>query len=149
MSDKTKSKRVVARPDPESWSLDELMTLTEAAALFWPNGPLTVPSLRTAVRDGQLAVAKVAGKFLTTRRQIAEMSTCRYRDTARSTSADRKSGADGIMSAEDARAWLAGATPSPERRDGSAVGSRPRGGERKASPGGAGGRPSLPYKCHE
>lgn len=69
--------RVAARPDPDDWGKDELMTLPEAAALLWPNGPLTTHSLRVAVRDGMLAVAVVAGRHLTTRKAIAEMSTCR------------------------------------------------------------------------
>lgn len=54
-----------------------MMTLPEAAALLWPKGPLTTHSLRVAVRDGVLAVAVVAGRYLTTRKAIAEMSACR------------------------------------------------------------------------
>jgi hypothetical protein len=71
--------RVVRRPSPDDWSDDELMTLFEAAALFWPEGPLTVTSLRTAVRDEKLAVAEIAGKLLTTKTAIVEMSTCSIR----------------------------------------------------------------------
>lgn len=79
MSIKSKSPpaRVAARPDPKDWGEDELMTLPEAAALLWPEGPLTTHSLRVAVRDGVLAVAVVAGRYLTTRKAIAEMSSCR------------------------------------------------------------------------
>ena len=69
--------RVVQRPDPQQWTDDELMNLPEAAALFWPDGPLTVASLRTAIRDEQLAVAVIAGKFLTTKAAITAMSACR------------------------------------------------------------------------
>jgi len=43
-------RRVAARPDPQMWSPGELMTFAEAAALFWPDGPLTASSLRTAFR---------------------------------------------------------------------------------------------------
>jgi hypothetical protein len=69
--------RVAARSNPADWGQDELMSLPEAAALFWPQGPLGVTSLRTAHRNGQLAVAQIAGKFLTTRRSIEEMAkTC-------------------------------------------------------------------------
>lgn len=68
--------RIAARPDPQSWDDDELMSLAEAAALFWPAGPLTLASLRTAVRDGQLAVARIAGKFLTSKSAIRDMSAC-------------------------------------------------------------------------
>jgi hypothetical protein len=43
------------------------MTLAEAAAVFFPDGqPLTLRSLRTAAGTGALAIAKVAGKSLTT-----------------------------------------------------------------------------------
>lgn len=69
--------RVQARPDPAAWELDELMSLPEAAALFWPAGPLSTHSLRVAVRDGALPVTIVAGKILTTRRSVLSMSVCR------------------------------------------------------------------------
>ncbi len=58
--------RVADRPKPEEWTDDELLTLPEAAALFWPAGPITTNTLRTAGRDGTLAITKVAGKFFTT-----------------------------------------------------------------------------------
>ena len=44
--------RVAERPDPRDWDDYELLTLPEAAGLFWPRGPLTVATLRTAIRDG-------------------------------------------------------------------------------------------------
>lgn len=65
--------RVAARPDPTQWRLDEFLTLPEAAVLFWPDGPIKTASLRTAQRDGQLAVARVAGKVLTTRGAVEDM----------------------------------------------------------------------------
>jgi hypothetical protein len=68
--------RVRARPDPDAWGETELMTLAEAAALFWPNGPLTTTSLRTAVRDRRLDVAEIAGKILTNRLAIGRMCVC-------------------------------------------------------------------------
>ncbi len=40
--------RIVERPRVEEWTDDELMTLPEAAALFWPAGPITTNTLRTA-----------------------------------------------------------------------------------------------------
>jgi hypothetical protein len=70
-------RRVRQRPDPESWGLDELLTIPEAALLHWPQGPLTVTSLRTAIRDGQLAVAVIAGKFFTTRRHLSSATACK------------------------------------------------------------------------
>jgi hypothetical protein len=65
--------RVAARPNPAQWRADEFLTLAEAAILFWPDGPIRTASLRTAQRDGQLAVARVAGKVLTTRGAVEDM----------------------------------------------------------------------------
>lgn len=65
--------RVADRPRSEEWNDDELLTLPEAAALFWPNGPITTNTLRTAGRDGTLAITKVAGKFFTTPMAIRRM----------------------------------------------------------------------------
>jgi hypothetical protein len=61
------------------WSDDELMTLSEAASLFWPAGPLTTSSLRHAVSSGLLGVVEIAGKLLTNKMAIMQMSTCRPR----------------------------------------------------------------------
>jgi hypothetical protein len=44
--------RVRARPDPDQWSEDEVMTLIEATAVFFPQGPLTLSSLRRAAAAG-------------------------------------------------------------------------------------------------
>lgn len=65
--------RIAARPNPMEWSDDELLTLPEAAALFWPDGPITTNTLRTAGRDGTLTITKVAGKFFTTPMAIRRM----------------------------------------------------------------------------
>lgn len=75
----TMPERVRRRPNPEDWADDELMTLAEASALFWPDGPLTKTSLRTAVRDQLLEVAEIAGKLLTNKQAIGRMSECRPR----------------------------------------------------------------------
>jgi hypothetical protein len=69
--------RIAVRPNPGQWADDELLTLVEAAALFWPTGPLTTTSLCNAIRNRQLAYVAIAGKFLTTKVAIAEMSVCR------------------------------------------------------------------------
>ena len=74
--------RIAARPDPDQWGDDELLTLPEAAALFWPLGPLSVSSLRTAIKDGQLAYTEIAGKFLTTK---TRSHGCRSAARSRST----------------------------------------------------------------
>ena len=76
MGTKPDLSRVRERPDPDSWGEDELVTLAEAAELYWPQGPLCTASLRTAARDGQLAIAAIAGKFMTTKRALKEMATC-------------------------------------------------------------------------
>lgn len=59
-------RRLVARPAIDQWADDEIVTLEEARALFFPHGPLTVKSLRSAVRLGQLASASIAGRLYTT-----------------------------------------------------------------------------------
>jgi hypothetical protein len=66
--------RVAERPDPRDWDDYELLTLPEAAGLFWPRGPLTVATLRTAIRDGRLGVTVIARKFFVTPASIREMS---------------------------------------------------------------------------
>jgi hypothetical protein len=66
--------RLGTRPDREDWGLDDLLTLPEAAALYWPDGPVTVSTLRTAIRRGQLPVARLGRRFLTSRRAIEEMT---------------------------------------------------------------------------
>lgn len=68
--------RVEKRPSPDQWSAVEIMTLDEAAHLMWPDGPLTVTSLRTAVRDHQLEVVRVAGKILTCKAALERMVAC-------------------------------------------------------------------------
>jgi hypothetical protein len=68
--------RVLARPDPDQWAADELLTLPEAAQLMWPNGPLCTASLRTAARDGRLVITVIAGKHLTTKAALKGLSVC-------------------------------------------------------------------------
>jgi hypothetical protein len=67
-------RRVAARPDPGQWGEDELLTFAEAAALLWPDGPLTASSLRTAYRAGGLEVTVIARKLLTTKRALSAMA---------------------------------------------------------------------------
>jgi hypothetical protein len=75
----TLPRRVAARPDPQAWGEDELLSFVEAAALLWPQGPLTASSLRTAYRAGELEVTMIARKLLTTRRALAEMTVAARR----------------------------------------------------------------------
>jgi hypothetical protein len=72
-------RRVAARPDPSAWTDDELMTFAEAAALLWPQGPLTASSLRTAYRAGALEVTDLARKLLVTKRALKDMASAATR----------------------------------------------------------------------
>ena len=76
--------RVASRPFPSQWERTELLTLEEAASLFWPQGPITVRTLRTAMRDEVLAVTWIAGKVFTTPESIADMTRCRPNPKGRS-----------------------------------------------------------------
>lgn len=87
MTKKTKparSARVEARPDRRSWDMDELMSLQEAVDLHWPGpeGLLSVSTLRTAIRDGRLAVCEIAGKYFLTRRILLDLSKGRILPSA-------------------------------------------------------------------
>ncbi|MGA0564970.1 hypothetical protein ACO2RV_21205 [Ancylobacter sp. VNQ12] len=65
--------RVRNRPSVDQWAADESMTLAEAVALFFPDGPLTIKSFRTAAKRGQLAVRRVSGRDFTTPDAVREM----------------------------------------------------------------------------
>ncbi|MGY3133413.1 hypothetical protein ACVWZM_004095 [Bradyrhizobium sp. USDA 4501] len=69
-----KPRRIAARPRPEDWGEDELLSLTEAAALMWPDGPITASTLRTAYRAGLLSTVLLARKLMTTKRAVNEMT---------------------------------------------------------------------------
>jgi hypothetical protein len=84
--------RAKARPDPPQWGEDEVMTLVEAAAVFFPEGPLTLSSLRKAAAAGILEIAKVAGKDLTTPSAIRKLvkPSCRAAKPSRHDSGSEK-----------------------------------------------------------
>jgi hypothetical protein len=65
--------RIAARPNAVDWRDDEVLTLPEAAVLFFPDGPLVEKSLRVAARDGDLAISRIAGKVFTTAGAVREM----------------------------------------------------------------------------
>lgn len=70
--------RVAARPRPDQWAAGELLTLVEAAALFWPDRLLTVSTLRSAAKRGELAVTTTkAGQLLTSPDALGKMASCR------------------------------------------------------------------------
>lgn len=68
--------RIRERPDPALWGGSELLTLPEAAALWWPSGPLSVKSLRNAIRSGQLGHVRIARKLFVTPDALKEMCRC-------------------------------------------------------------------------
>ena len=55
------------------WLMDPVYTLKQAAERFFPNGPLTVASLRNEIRKGRLQATMPAGKLLVTERALVEM----------------------------------------------------------------------------
>lgn len=110
--------RVKSRPNLSDWADDEAMTLAEAIQLFFPEGPLTLSSLRTAIRTGKLAVAKVAGKDLTTPRAVkALVRPCLAEKRALHGSSTEPTKAIGTSSIVDGKAAQAAlATKLKERR---------------------------------
>jgi hypothetical protein len=84
--------RVAERPHPELWAQHELLTFAEAAALFWPDGLLTVSTLRTAAKNGQLAVADVAGRLFTSPAALHQMAACRIVKDTRRASPEKNGG---------------------------------------------------------
>ncbi len=102
MGTKPDLSRVAERPDPRDWDDDELLTLAEAAMLLWPRGPLRAASLHTAARDGQLAIAVIAGKFMTTKKALKDMAIC--------TAARRRPATRGPLSARNMVQHLVAAT---------------------------------------
>lgn len=98
--------RVAERPEPAQWNPEEFLTLGEAAALFWPRGPIREASLRTARRDGQLAVARIAGKLLTTRSAVEEMTRQAMRASAENRMLRRRPKRLAAVEAPDPRSAL-------------------------------------------
>ena len=84
--------RAKTRPSPAQWADDEVMTLVEAAAVFFPHGPLTLSSLRSAAPPERLKSRKVAGKDLTTPRAIRKLvkPSCRAAKPNRPTFVPRR-----------------------------------------------------------
>lgn len=72
----SRTRRAELRRNHNDLGETELISFREAVEIFWPNGPLSVSSLRTAERDGILAVASIAGKLYTTKAALREMTRC-------------------------------------------------------------------------
>lgn len=99
MSDRTTA-RVLVRPDPDAWGDDELMTLAEAAALFWPQGPIVERSLRCAIRDSRLPCSRVARRIFVTKTALRELSKCEF--VAKSRHAPARGMDDGLFDDDQA-----------------------------------------------
>lgn len=93
--------RIAARPNPNDWGEDDLMTLAEAAALFWPDGPISERTLRTAVRDGRLPISVLAGKFFVTKVALRRLSECEPIADGTATRAGSRSVLDDDLAAID------------------------------------------------
>ena len=67
-------------------------TLGQAAAKFFPHGPLTAASLRNEIKKGRLQATMPAGKLLVTETAIAEMlALCRVKNRPACTSKSKNS----------------------------------------------------------
>lgn len=69
--------RIRMKPRPEVWGEDELLSLTEAVALYWPDGPISVCSLRHMIHAGQLKVSVIGRRHLVTPRALRALSDCK------------------------------------------------------------------------
>ncbi len=58
--------RLEARPGPDEWDDDELVTLAEAVELFFPRGPLTIGGLRSAIGRHELPSVNICNRIYTT-----------------------------------------------------------------------------------
>jgi hypothetical protein len=54
-------------------AIEPVYTLKQAAAKFFPDGPLTAASLRNEIQKGRLQATMPAGKLLITERALVEM----------------------------------------------------------------------------
>src|SRR5258706_16223854 len=60
-------------PSTTTGSLEPRYSLTQAAAKFFPDGPITAASLRTEIKNKRLRCERVAGKRLVTESAILKM----------------------------------------------------------------------------
>ena len=66
--------RLRVRPRADQWRDDELITLAEAVALFFADGPFNVRGLRTAIARGELAATMVCNRLYTSPLEIRRMT---------------------------------------------------------------------------
>jgi len=64
---------VPVRSGVEETILERRYTLKQAVAKFYPDGPITVSSLRTEIRKGRLEIERIAGRICVTQADIAKM----------------------------------------------------------------------------
>jgi len=62
--------RVRRRPDPADWADDDKLTLREAVALFWPEGPVTLATIRGVIAKGELTPFWLGNRFFVTPAQM-------------------------------------------------------------------------------
>ncbi|MNE36046.1 hypothetical protein D3C80_1298410 [compost metagenome] len=138
--------RLERRPKPADWPEDEPMTLKEIIAVFYPDGPLTVATLRTAIANHRLTPSVVAGKHFITPAQLRALfkpHPCPDAPKARastsakgaSTVAQASGSPTSTSSAMDRRnAALAAARRALQTQSASLPTTSPRSGPRKPPP---------------
>jgi hypothetical protein len=93
--------------------VEPVFTLKQAVEKFFPNGPLTVASLRHEIRKGRLQATMPAGKLLITERALVEMlERCRVQPSNRILSASERLAACSSGSSETERIARAQAAAS-------------------------------------
>ncbi len=70
------TRRVAEKPNPADWGMDEPLTLYEAVALLWPNGPVKVATLRAEIHAGRLPYRRIGKAFCVTREGLATLGQC-------------------------------------------------------------------------
>lgn len=70
---KPKPRRIAREPNPDAYSDSTPLTLAEAAALLFPDGPYSESSLRTAARQGLLEVTVLTRKMTTDKAAVRKM----------------------------------------------------------------------------
>jgi hypothetical protein len=66
--------RLGTRRLPADWGDDDLLTLAEAKALFFPAGPFTATALRSAAERGELSASRICGRLYTTPSAVRRFS---------------------------------------------------------------------------
>jgi hypothetical protein len=64
-------------------TLERRYTLKQAFAKFFPDGPITVSSLRTEIQKGRLEYERIAGRICVTQADVAKtLERCREQGPA-------------------------------------------------------------------